>query len=75
MSKLNYLYNDEPVELDEEQLEAVAGGLEHEFKMIKCPQCFGENVVKRTNPGRGGISYYKCLDCNQTFYPEGENNQ
>ena len=75
MASLDYFYNDEPLELDEDQLESVTGGLGRKFSSVKCPQCFRENVVKRTNPGRGGVFYYKCLDCNQTFYPEGENNQ
>ena len=65
MAKLNNMVMEEPVELDEDQLESVTGGIE-ELELMRCPNCGSFRVRKNRTPGRGaapGFSYYKCLDC------------
>ena len=51
------------VELTDEQLEKVSGGLEENHPEIVCPKCGSTNfIMKRTGMCR-------CYDCGATFKP------
>ena len=63
------LAKEEDVDLTDEQLEVVSGGVCTSSPAIPpCPQCGGNNVYSRTF---GGFYYYTCFDCTPSYVFKG----
>ena len=52
--------DDKELELNEEQLESIAGGFNEKVD-VKCPHCGSTNIIPFHSPSKG--TAYLCCDC------------
>ena len=58
---------DKELELTEEQLASVAGGVTEDLH-IQCPHCGSTNIIPFHSPTKG--TAYLCCDCYRSFDPK-----
>ena len=58
---------DKELELTEEQLASVAGGVTEKIGVV-CPHCGSTNIIPFHSPTKG--TAYLCCDCYRSFDPK-----
>ena len=61
------LAKEEGIELTEEQLEAVSGGVCTSSDVMECPHCHTKKHVKKVQLAGSSGKSYKCSQCNSMW--------